>query len=152
MTLTEEITLADARGKRVGWRGWAALAVLMLPVLLVSVDNTVLSFALPDIALALGPSSAQQLWIIDAYPLVLAGLLVTMGTLGDRFGRRRMLLIGATGFAAAGVNVGVDEAGADTVDPDPFLRDFARKTNRERLERALRRGVGGRGHRLARGE
>ena len=103
MTLTEEITLADARGKRVGWRGWAALAVLMLPVLLVSVDNTVLSFALPDISLALGPSSAQQLWIIDAYPLVLAGLLVTMGTLGDRFGRRRMLLIGATGFAAISV-------------------------------------------------
>ncbi|MET0295779.1 MAG: MFS transporter [Microbacterium sp.] len=86
--------------QRVGWRGWAALVVLMLPVLLVSVDNTVLSFALPAIALDLEPSSAQQLWIIDAYPLVLAGLLVTMGTLGDRFGRRRMLLIGATGFAA----------------------------------------------------
>ncbi|WP_404433453.1 MFS transporter [Microbacterium lacus] len=86
--------------QRVGWRGWAALVVLMLPVLLVSVDNTVLSFALPAIALDLEPTSAQQLWIIDAYPLVLAGLLVTMGTLGDRFGRRRMLLIGATGFAA----------------------------------------------------
>lgn len=86
--------------QRVGWRGWAALIVLMLPVLLVSVDNTVLSFALPAIALDLEPTSAQQLWIIDAYPLVLAGLLVTMGTLGDRFGRRRMLLIGATGFAA----------------------------------------------------
>lgn len=100
MTLTEEIALADARGRRVGWRGWAALVVLMLPVLLVSVDNTVLSFALPDIARDLGPSSAEQLWIIDAYPLVLAGLLVTMGTLGDRFGRRRLLLIGATGFAA----------------------------------------------------
>ncbi len=103
MTLTEEITLAEANGKRVGWRGWLALVVLMLPVLLVSVDNTVLSFALPDIALSLNPSSAQQLWIIDAYPLVLAGLLVTMGTLGDRFGRRRMLLIGATGFAAVSV-------------------------------------------------
>ncbi|WP_294944089.1 MFS transporter [uncultured Microbacterium sp.] len=103
MTLTEEITLAESNGKRVGWRGWLALIVLMLPVLLVSVDNTVLSFALPDIALSLNPSSAQQLWIIDAYPLVLAGLLVTMGTLGDRFGRRRMLLIGATGFAAASV-------------------------------------------------
>ena len=100
MTLTEEITLADANGRRVGARGWAALVVLMLPVLLVSVDNTVLSFALPDIARDLAPTSAQQLWIIDAYPLVLAGLLVTMGTLGDRFGRRRMLLIGATGFAA----------------------------------------------------
>lgn len=86
--------------QKVGWRGWAALVVLMLPVLLVSIDNTVLSFALPAIALDLAPTSAQQLWIIDAYPLVLAGLLVTMGTLGDRFGRRRMLLIGASGFAA----------------------------------------------------
>ena len=85
---------------RVGARGWAALVVLMLPVLLVSVDNTVLSFALPEISMALAPSGAEQLWIIDVYPLVLAGLLVTMGTLGDRFGRRRMLLIGATGFAA----------------------------------------------------
>ncbi|KTS55114.1 MFS transporter, partial [Microbacterium testaceum] len=51
-------------------------------------------------ALDLQPSSIEQLWIIDVYPLVLAGLLVTMGTLGDRFGRKRMLLIGATGFAA----------------------------------------------------
>jgi len=87
-------------GERVGWRGWAALVVLMLPVLLVSIDNTVLNFALPQIALHLEPTSLQQLWMIDVYPLVLAGLLVTMGTLGDRFGRRRMLLIGATGFAA----------------------------------------------------
>lgn len=100
MTLTEEIRTADAAAKRQGWRGWAALAVLMLPVLLVSVDNTVLSFALPEIARDLTPTSAQQLWIIDVYPLVLAGLLVTMGSLGDRFGRRRMLMIGATGFAA----------------------------------------------------
>jgi len=89
----------DERSARVGWRGWAALMVLMLPVLLVSVDNTVLSFALPEIALDLEPTGIQQLWIIDAYPLVLAALLVTMGTLGDRFGRRRMLLIGAMGFA-----------------------------------------------------
>ena len=99
---TETITdaIRAEQTQRVGWRGWAALVVLMLPVLLVSVDNTVLSFALPAIALDLEPTSAQQLWIIDAYPLVLAGLLVTMGTLGDRFGRRRMLLIGASGFAA----------------------------------------------------
>ncbi|MEV7693510.1 MFS transporter [Microbacterium sp. NPDC089189] len=99
-TLTQDIAIADAQGTRVGWRGWAALVVLMLPVLLVSVDNTVLSFALPVIALDLQPTSTQQLWIIDVYPLVLAGALVTMGTLGDRFGRRRLLLIGATGFAA----------------------------------------------------
>jgi DHA2 family multidrug resistance protein-like MFS transporter len=99
MTLTQELRVADERATKVGPRGWAALVVLMLPVLLVSVDNTVLSFALPQIALDLEPTGAQQLWIIDAYPLVLASLLVTMGTLGDRFGRRRMLLLGATGFA-----------------------------------------------------
>ncbi|MFT4306452.1 MAG: MFS transporter, partial [Microbacterium sp.] len=103
MTLTEDLRLADAQARRVGVRGWAALVVLMLPVLLVSVDNTVLSFALPEIALALAPSGTQQLWIIDAYPLVLAGLLVTMGVLGDRFGRRRMLLVGASGFALVSV-------------------------------------------------
>ncbi|KXO99504.1 MFS transporter [Tsukamurella pseudospumae] len=84
-------------------RDWGALAVLMLPVLLVSIDGTVLGFALPSIAATLGPTAAQQLWIIDVYPLVLAGLLVSMGSLGDRFGRRRLLLLGATGFAAMSV-------------------------------------------------
>jgi len=100
MSATASISLPGTEdGPRVGARGWAALVVLMLPVLLVSVDNTVLSFALPEISTALNPSGVEQLWIIDVYPLVLAGLLVTMGTLGDRFGRRKMLLIGATGFA-----------------------------------------------------
>ncbi|MCC4249359.1 MULTISPECIES: MFS transporter [Microbacterium] len=98
--LTSSLPTQEINAPRAGWHGWFALAVLMLPVLLVSVDNTVLSFALPEIALSLQPSSIEQLWIIDVYPLVLAGLLVTMGTLGDRFGRRRLLLIGATGFAA----------------------------------------------------
>ncbi|KQO81161.1 MFS transporter [Frigoribacterium sp. Leaf263] len=84
---------------RAGTRQWAALVVLMLPVLLVSIDNTVLSFALPEISTALRPSAANQLWIVDVYSLVLAGLLVAMGSLGDRFGRRRLLLIGASGFA-----------------------------------------------------
>ncbi|CAM3289470.1 MFS transporter [Nocardioides dubius] len=81
-------------------RRWAALAVLMIPVLLVSVDNTVLSFAVPSITRDLAPSGNELLWMIDIYPLVLAGLLVPMGSLGDRIGRRRLLLIGATGFAA----------------------------------------------------
>lgn len=80
-------------------RQWAALAVLMLPVLLISVDNTVLSFALPLITEDLGPSASMQLWIMDIYALVLAALLVTMGSLSDRFGRRRFLVIGAIGFA-----------------------------------------------------
>lgn len=90
-------------GARAPRRAWLALAVLMLPVLLVSVDNTVLSFALPAISTDLAPTAAQQLWIIDAYPLVLAGLLVAMGSAGDRFGRRRMLLIGSTGFAVVSI-------------------------------------------------
>ncbi|MDN5751641.1 MAG: MFS transporter, partial [Pseudonocardia sp.] len=85
---------------RAGARAWLGLAVLFLPTLLVAIDNTVLGFALPAISTALAPSAAQQLWIVDVYPLVLAGLLVTMGTLGDRIGRRRTLLIGVAGFGA----------------------------------------------------
>lgn len=84
-------------------RRWLALTVLMLPVLLVSIDNTVLAFALPEISEALQPTGTELLWIVDAYPLVLAGLLVSMGSLGDRIGRRRMLLIGATGFTLISV-------------------------------------------------
>jgi DHA2 family multidrug resistance protein-like MFS transporter len=85
---------------RAGPRAWLGLAVLFLPTLLVAIDNTVLGFALPAISAALAPSATQQLWIVDVYPLVLAGLLVTMGTLGDRIGRRRTLLIGVAGFGA----------------------------------------------------
>ncbi|RKO25937.1 MFS transporter [Pseudarthrobacter phenanthrenivorans] len=81
-------------------RDWLALALLMFPVLLVAVDNTALTFALPAIAHALDASGVELLWIVDAYPLVLAGLLVAMGTLGDRIGRRRLLIIGSVGFAA----------------------------------------------------
>ncbi len=78
---------------------WAGLAVLLIPVLMVSVANTVLSFALPAISMDLTPTASTLLWITDIYPLVMAGLLVAMGSLGDRIGRRRILLIGSTGFA-----------------------------------------------------
>jgi DHA2 family multidrug resistance protein-like MFS transporter len=84
-------------------REWTALAVLLLPVLLVAVDATVLSFALPSISEALQPSGTQLLWMIDIYSLVLAGLLVSMGSLADRVGRRRLLLIGSVGFAVVSV-------------------------------------------------
>ncbi|NWB29781.1 MFS transporter [Pseudomonas gingeri] len=83
----------------------AALLVIMLPVLLVTIDNTILSFALPRIVTALAPSAAEQLWMIDAYSLVLAGLLVTMGSTGDRVGHRRMLCLGCSGFAVISVLV-----------------------------------------------
>ncbi|WP_372241934.1 MFS transporter [Pseudomonas sp. C2B4] len=79
--------------------------MIMLPVLLVTIDNTILNFAMPRIASALSPSAAEQLWMIDAYSLVLAGLLVTMGSSGDRFGHRRMLCLGCMGFAVVSVGV-----------------------------------------------
>lgn len=91
--------VAQPAASRATWREWAALATLMLPLLLIAIDNTVLNFALPQISLEFTANAALLLWIVDAYPLVLAGLLVTMGSLGDRLGRRRMLLIGSTGFA-----------------------------------------------------
>lgn len=103
MTLPVLGARPEASTDRVGVRGWVALAVLMLPVLLVSVDNTVLNFALPAISEALTPSGTSLLWMIDIYPLVLAGLLVSMGSLGDRIGRRKLLLIGSAGFGAVSV-------------------------------------------------
>ena len=86
--------------RKAGAREWGALAVLMLPVLLVSVNNTALSFALPAISQGLRPTGAQLLWIVDVYPLILAALLIPMGSLGDRIGRRKMLIIGSSGFGA----------------------------------------------------
>lgn len=73
----------------------------MLPLLLVSMDVSVLYFAVPAISADLEPSGTQQLWIFDIYAFVLAYLLMTMGSLGDRIGRRRLLLIGAGAFGAA---------------------------------------------------
>ena len=86
--------------RKAGPRQWASLVVLMLPVLLVSVNNTALSFALPAISQGLRPTGAQLLWIVDVYPLILAALLIPMGSLGDRIGRRKMLIIGSSGFGA----------------------------------------------------
>lgn len=95
-TLSLPVAAPAATGRA---RRFVALAVLMLPVLLISTDNTILSFALPAISKALRPDARTLLWMVDAYPLILAGLLVVMGSIGDRIGRRRILLIGAIGFA-----------------------------------------------------
>ncbi|KNX38159.1 MFS transporter [Luteipulveratus halotolerans] len=84
-------------------REWIGLAVLAFPTLLLSIDMSVLYLALPSLTEQLHPTSTQQLWIMDSYGFMVAGFLVTMGTLGDRIGRRRLLLIGSAGFAAASV-------------------------------------------------
>ncbi|GAA2197235.1 MFS transporter [Streptomyces bangladeshensis] len=82
---------------------WLALSVLVLAVLLVAVDATVLGLATPYISEDLAPSGTQLLWIGDVYSFVIAGLLVSMGSLGDRIGRKRILLVGATAFGALSV-------------------------------------------------
>ena len=102
-TPTVNITAPTAVQSTRSKRQWVALAVLMLPVLLISIDNTVLNFALPAISESLQPTGTQLLWMIDIYPLMLAGLLVSMGSLGDRIGRRKLLLIGSTGFGIVSV-------------------------------------------------
>ena len=84
-------------------RTWLGLAVIALPCVLYAMDLTVLELALPRIAQDLKPSSAELLWIIDIYGFFVAGLLITMGNLGDRIGRRRLLLIGAAAFGIASV-------------------------------------------------
>jgi MFS transporter, DHA2 family, multidrug resistance protein len=88
---------------RAGLREWVGLAVLALPCLLYSMDLTVLNLAVPALSRDLTPSSTQLLWIVDIYGFLLAGLLIPMGTLGDRIGRRKLLLIGAALFGAASV-------------------------------------------------
>ncbi|MFI5498407.1 MFS transporter [Nocardia asteroides] len=86
-----------------GRRAWLGLGVLLLPVLLVSMDISVLFLAMPTLTADLDPSASQQLWILDIYGFMLAGLLITMGNLGDRIGRRNILLVGATVFGLASV-------------------------------------------------
>src|SRR4029450_12867685 len=88
---------------RAGRREWVGLAVIALPCLLYSMDLTVLYLAVPSLAADLEPSGTELLWITDIYGFFLAGFLITMGTLGDRIGRRRLLLIGAAAFGVGSV-------------------------------------------------
>src|SRR5204863_4158215 len=79
-------------------RRWWTLVVLCVSLLVISLDNTILNVALPTLERDLHASSSQLQWIVDAYMLVFAGLLLTAGALGDRFGRRRALSFGLAVF------------------------------------------------------
>jgi DHA2 family multidrug resistance protein-like MFS transporter len=81
-------------------RSWMGLAIIAIPCALYAMDLTVLNMAVPRLSEELQPSAAQLLWIIDIYGFMVSGWLITMGTLGDRIGRRRLLVLGAIAFAA----------------------------------------------------
>ncbi|GAA4236126.1 DHA2 family multidrug resistance protein-like MFS transporter [Streptosporangium album] len=104
--MTESSTL------KAGRREWVGLAVLLLPALIVSMDNTVLFLAAPFFSADLEPTSSQLLWILDSYGFLMAGLLITMGALGDRIGRRFLLLVGAGAFGAASLVAAFSDSSA----------------------------------------
>jgi MFS transporter, DHA2 family, multidrug resistance protein len=91
------------QGPRATRREWLGLAVIALPCMLYSMDLTVLNLAVPSLTADLDPSASQLLWIVDIYGFFIAGALLTMGTLGDRIGRRKLLLVGAVCFAATSI-------------------------------------------------
>lgn len=92
---------ASAAAPAAGSRQWAGLAVLTVAVTLLAVDGTVLALAIPALSAALEPTATQMLWIGDIYSFAIAGLLITMGNLADRIGRKKLLLIGSVGFGLA---------------------------------------------------
>ena len=98
-----EEVITETAVKKAGRKEWIGLTVIALPCLLYAMDLTVLNLALPRISEDLKPTSSQLLWIVDIYGFMVAGLLITMGTLGDRIGRRKLLLIGAAAFAIASI-------------------------------------------------
>ncbi|HYG87546.1 MAG TPA: MFS transporter [Azospirillum sp.] len=97
-----EATVSGAPPKATG-REWIGLAVIALPCLLYSMDLTVLNLAVPALSADLQPSATELLWIVDIYGFMVAGWLITMGTLGDRIGRRRILMAGAALFGLASI-------------------------------------------------
>jgi EmrB/QacA subfamily drug resistance transporter len=112
--------LGDASGRR-----WWILAVLSVSLLIIIIDDTIINVAVPTLQRELGASAAALQWIVDAYIVVFAGLLLAMGSLGDRFGRKRFLLLGLLVFAGASL-----------------LGTYARSASQLIVARALM-GVGG---------
>jgi DHA2 family multidrug resistance protein-like MFS transporter len=103
MTNLAENTTTQTAPPRAGRKEWFGLAIIALPCILYSMDLTVLNLAVPQLSAHLQPTSTQLLWIMDIYGFLVAGFLITMGTLGDRIGRRKLLMIGAVAFGAASV-------------------------------------------------
>lgn len=100
---SDEGLCMTASPQRATPRDWLGLAVIALPCIVYAMDLTVLNLAVPAISRELRPTAAQLLWIIDIYGFMVAGMLITMGTLGDRIGRRKLLMFGAAAFGAASV-------------------------------------------------
>ena len=103
--------MTDLQGSA-GRRQWLGLAVLALPTLLVTMDLSVLFLAVPALSRDLEPTSSELLWITDIYGFLIAGSLITMGTLGDRIGRRRLLMIGGAAFALASLGAAFSQSAA----------------------------------------
>jgi DHA2 family multidrug resistance protein-like MFS transporter len=99
----ENVNIDDQPIPQAGRKEWIGLAVISLPCLLYSMDLTVLNLAIPSLSVELKPSGTQLLWIVDIYGFMVAGSLITMGSFGDRIGRRRMLMFGAIAFGTASV-------------------------------------------------
>jgi DHA2 family multidrug resistance protein-like MFS transporter len=100
MMQTPEVLAQPTKATR---REWIGLAVIALPCVLYAMDLTVLNIAVPRMSEDLKPTSSQLLWILDIYGFFVAGSLITMGNIGDRIGRRRLLMIGAAAFGVASV-------------------------------------------------
>src|SRR6185312_6842291 len=112
MNASSAVTDAAAR---IYSRRWGTLAVLCLSLVIIGLDNTILNVALPTLQRTFSASAAELQWIVDAYVLVFAGLLLTMGALGDRFGRARALQLGLVIFAAASIGATFSRTATDLI-------------------------------------
>ena len=103
MSVSSEVSAGPETKQKATRKDWIGLAVIALPCLLYSMDLTVLYLAVPQLTADMKPSATQLLWMLDIYGFFVAGCLITMGTLGDRIGRRKVLLFGAAAFGVASV-------------------------------------------------
>ena len=145
---------------KAGTKEWIGLAVLALACVLYAMDLTVLHLAVPSLSADLEPTSAQLLWIVDIYGFMVAGCLITMGTLGDRIGRRRLLMIGAAAFGAISLLAAFSTSAEMLIEPErcrgrrrdagagdavPDLRHVPRPSAADDRDRCVdRRVLGGR--------